>query len=228
MHDPDFQPPVNPLPPVVIALFTVIAGLEVVFGLASAGMIGGPEAIGWRSMAARQYGFHGGTFDWMMAQGGFLNEHALRMVTYPFLHESFTHSLFAMVLLLALGKLVAEVMGQFAVFVIFFGAAVFGAVGYGLLIDTPFLMVGAYPAVYGLIGGYSFILWRKLAGTGSEQYRAFSLIAMLMGLQLIWGMLFETGTTWIAELLGFFCGFGLCFLVAPGEWDRLKARMRRD
>lgn len=228
MHDPDFHPPVNPLPPVVIALFVAIAGLEALFALASASIIGGPEAIGWRSMAARQYGFHGPTFDWMMAQGGFLNEQALRMVTYPFIHESFTHSLFAMVLLLALGKLVAEVMGQFAVFVIFFGAAVFGAIGYGLLIDTPFLMVGAYPAVYGLIGGYSFILWRKLAGTGSQQYRAFSLIAMLMGLQLVWGMLFDTGTIWIAELLGFFAGFGLSFMVAPGEWERLKARMRRD
>lgn len=228
MHDPDFQPPVNPLPPIVIALFLVIAGTEAVFSLAGAGLVGGPEAIGWRQFAARQYGFHGGTFDWMMAQGGFFNAETLRMITYPFVHESFSHSLFAMVLLLALGKLVAEVMGQFAVFVIFFGAAVFGAVGYGLLINDPFLMVGAYPPAYGLIGGYSFIMWRKLAGTGSAQYQAFSLIAMLMGLQLIWGMLFDTGTIWIAELLGFFCGFALSFLVAPGEWDRLKARMRRD
>ena len=48
-----------------------------------------------------------------------------------------------------------------------------------------------------------------------------------MGLQLIWGMLFETGTLWLAELFGFFTGFGLSFVLAPGEWDKLRALVQR-
>jgi len=48
-----------------------------------------------------------------------------------------------------------------------------------------------------------------------------------MGLQLFWGIFFETGFLWVAELAGFFCGFGLSFLVAPGEWARLRARLQQ-
>ncbi len=46
MQDPDFHPPVNPLPPVVILLFLAIAGIEAGLSLGEAGMIGGPGAIG--------------------------------------------------------------------------------------------------------------------------------------------------------------------------------------
>ena len=88
-------------------------------------------------------------------------------------------------------------------------------------------LAGAYPNAYGLIGGYSFVMWRHLAGRGTQQYRAFSLIAVLMGIQLVWGVFFETGTMWVAELFGFVCGFGLCFLLAPGEWARIRAKLQR-
>ena len=53
------------------------------------------------------------------------------------------------------------------------------------------------------------------------------LIALLMGIQLIWGIFFEVGLQWIAELIGFFIGFGICFLLAPGEWARIVEGMRR-
>ena len=216
------------MPPVVIVLFLLMAGVEAVLSLGEAGLVGGPRAIGWRLDLVRDYGFSGDLFDWMVANGQYPLFELKRLVTYPFIHLGFSHGLFAMVLLLALGKLVGEIMGQVAVAVIFFGSAIVGAAGYALLLNDPVWLAGGYPAVYGLIGGYSFIMWRKLAGQGSAQYRAFSLIAMLMGLQLIWGVLFETGTLWVAELIGFVCGFGLCFLVAPGEWSRLRTRMRRQ
>jgi membrane associated rhomboid family serine protease len=47
-----------------------------------------------------------------------------------------------------------------------------------------------------------------------------------MGLQLIWGVFFDAGTQWVAELLGFACGFALSFVFAPGEWSRLRERIR--
>ena len=41
MH-PDMQPPVNPLPPVVWALFAAIMGVEAVLSLGSAGCVLSP------------------------------------------------------------------------------------------------------------------------------------------------------------------------------------------
>ncbi|MFD2740266.1 rhomboid family intramembrane serine protease [Sulfitobacter aestuarii] len=227
MQDPNFQPPVNPLPPVVILLFLAMAGVEAGLSLGEAGLIGGPGAIGWRLGLIREYGFSGDIFDWMLANGQWPLMQLVRLVTYPFIHLGFTHAVFAMVLLLALGKLVAEAMGQVAVTAIFFASGIFGAVIYALLLDDPVWVSGAYPNVYGLIGGYSFVMWRQLAGRGHEQYRAFTLIGLLMALQLFWGIFFEAGTLWVAELFGFFCGFGLSFMFAPGEWARLRARLQR-
>ncbi len=227
MHDPDFQPPVNPLPPAVILLFLAIAGIEAGLSLGEANLIGGPGAIGWRLGLIRDYGFSGDIFDWMLANGRWPLSEAMRVVTYPFINLGFTHGVFAMVLLLALGKMVAEVMGQLAFLVIFVVSGIGGAVVYALLLNDPVWLAGAYPNVYGLIGAYSFVMWRKLAGQGGEQYRAFSLIAILMGLQLFWGVFFEAGTLWVAELAGFFCGFGLSFLLAPGEWARVRAMLQR-
>ncbi len=227
MQDPDLEPPVNPLPPVVILTFLAIAGVEAGLSLGEAGLIGGPGAIGWRLGLVRDYGFSGQIFDWMVANGQWPLNEVMRVFTYPFVHLGFTHSLFAMVLLLALGKLVAEAMGQLTFVLIFVLAGAGGAVLYGLLLNDPMWLVGAYPSVYGLIGGYSFIMWRRLAGTGTQQYRAFTLIAFLMGIQLIWGVFFEVGLQWMAELIGFFLGFGLCFLLAPGEWARIREGLRR-
>tara|TARA_R110002094_G_scaffold98342_3_gene98991 strand:+ start:5267 stop:5953 length:687 start_codon:yes stop_codon:yes gene_type:complete len=227
MQDPDFHPPVNPLPPVVILLFLAIAGVEAGLSLGEAGVIGGPGAVGWRLGLVRDYGFSGDIFDQMLVIGQWPLRQVVRFVTYPFIHAGFTHALFAMVLLLALGKMVAEVMGQVALVMIFVLSGIGGAFVYALILNDPANLAGAYPNVYGLIGGYSFVMWRKLAGQGTEQFRAFALIAVLMGLQLFWGVFFETGTLWVAELAGFFCGFGLSFLLAPGEWARLRAKLQR-
>lgn len=225
--EPDFEPPVNPLPPAVVVLFVAIAGIEGVLSLAEAGMIGGREAIGWRLGLIREYAFSGDIFDWMVANGQWPLEHVQRFVTYPFLNHGFTHALFAMVLLLALGKMVAETMGQITFLAIFFVSGIGGALVYALLLNDPYPLVGAYPSTYGLIGGYSFVMWRVLGAEGDPQVRAFSLIALLMGIQLLWGVFFNTGTQWVAELAGFFVGFGLSFLVAPGEWAKVRSRLRR-
>jgi len=227
MQDPDFQPPINPLPPMVTIIFLMIAFVEAVLTLGEAGLVGGPQAVGWRLGLTRDYGFSNQIADWMLANGRWPLPEVIRGVTYPFLHLSFTYALFAMVLLLALGKMVAEVMGQMTFTTVFVVSGFAGAWLYALILNDPVLLIGAYPSVYGLIGGYSFVMWRKLTGTGNQQYRAFSLIALLMGIQLLWGMLFEIGTQWVAELFGFIIGFALCFVLAPGEWARIMRRTRQ-
>ena len=63
--------------------------------------------------------------------------------------------------------------------------------------------------------------------TGGPQYRAFTLISVLLGIQLIFGLLFGSGPDWIAEVAGFGAGFLISFVAAPGGWARVVARLRQ-
>ncbi|MEM1351049.1 MAG: rhomboid family intramembrane serine protease [Pseudomonadota bacterium] len=228
MQEPSDQLPFNPLPPVVWLLFVALAMPELLFSLGSAGFIGGPAAIGWRLAAIETYGFSSDIFDWMLSNGRYPPEHLMRLVTYSFVFGGFTSMLFAVVLTLALGKLVAEAMGQIAVLVLYFGASAFGAAVYGLLLNDPGWLIGGFPAVYGLIGGYSFLMWQRLAETGQQQLRAFGLIAVLMGVQLLFGVFFGPTTQWVADLAGFLFGFAASVLLVPGGLARVLHHMRRD
>ncbi|MFK7744220.1 MAG: rhomboid family intramembrane serine protease [Roseobacter sp.] len=228
MSDPYNAPPVNPLPPVVWLLFVAISLPELLFSFGAQGLLGGADGVGWRLEAVNTYGFSGDIFDWMLQNGRWLPEHLLRFVTYSFVHSSFTGTLFAAVLMLALGKMVGEAMGQLAILVLFFGGSAFGALVYALLLNDPAWLVGGFPAAYALIGGYSFLMWQRLAETGQQQLRAFSLIAMLLGLQLLFGALFGPNTQWVADLAGFVFGFGASIFLVPGGLARVLYYMRRD
>ena len=220
--------PVNPLPRVVIALFAVVMGIEALFSLGAQGIIGGPQAIGWRLGAIQGYAFSAEIFQWMLANGRWPVEHLARFVTYPFIHGNFTHALFAGVMLLALGKFVGEVFRGWAVLAVFFGASIGGAAIYGLLAGSPIPLLGAFPGVYGLIGAFTYLLWLRLGQEGGPQIRAFTLIAFLMGIQLIFGILFGGSRDWIADLSGFVFGFALSFVVSPGGFARLREKLRHD
>lgn len=221
------ESPVNPLPPVVIALAVFLVGIEIVFVAGNSGFVGGPQAAGWRISMIEEWGFREPLFTWMIQNGRFPPADLARFVTYPFLHLSFTHLLFVLVFLLALGKMVGEVFSTTAFLVVFFGASIAGALAYWMVWDTPVVLFGGFPAVYGLIGAYTFLLWTSLAATGGNQLSAFRIIAFLMALQLIFGLLFGAGLTWVSEIAGFVAGFGLSFLVSPGGWSRVLAQLRK-
>ena len=227
MHQDPSEPPLNPLPPAVTALALTLFGVEVVLSAAARGLVGGQLGIGWRQTAVERYAFFGEVFDQMIARGVWPLTHVARFVTYPFVHWGFTHMLFAVVFLLALGKMVAEAFGSLAFFGIFFGSAIAGALVYGLALDDPAPLAGGFPAVYGLIGAFTFLLWTNLGRVGANQYRAFTLIGFLLGIQLVFGLFFGATNDWIADLAGFAAGFALSFLVSPGGWARVVAKLRR-
>ncbi|RUS63380.1 rhomboid family intramembrane serine protease [Pseudorhodobacter sp. E13] len=219
--------PLNPLPPVVWLLALPIIAMEVVFNLASAGFVGGATGVGWRLDAMQRFAFAPDFMREMIANGYYPPEHLMRLISYPLVHGNFTHALFVVVFLLALGKMVGEVFRAWAVLVVFFGAALAGALAYTALPMIHTALLGGYPAVYGLIGAFTFLLWTNLAGSGSSQYRAFSLIGFLMGIQLLFGLLFGGGWDWVAELAGFFTGFLLSFVVSPGGWARVRQKIQQ-
>ena len=227
MSDTREPSPVNPLPPVVVALALVVFGAEFALWGAESAYRGGPAGIGWRATAIMDYGYFAEALDWMVANGRYPAELTRRFVTYPFVHLGFGHAIFALILLLALGKMVGEVFRGWAVAVVFFGSAIGGALAYSLVLDDPVPLIGGYPAVYGLIGAYSYILWLVAGATGQQRLGAFRLIAVLMGIQLLFTALFDGRNDWVADLGGFATGFALSFLVSPGGWARLKAVLRR-
>ena len=224
----DDPSPLNPIPPVVLVLFLVIVGVEGAFSLGARGLIGGADAVGWRMAAIESYGFHPAILRWMVETGQMPPEHLRRLVTYAFVHGSFTHALFAGVLLLALGKFLGEIFRHWAVLVIFLTATVTGALIYATLPgDRPFL-IGAFPGVYGMIGGFTYVMWLRLGQMGANQARAFTLIGVLMALQLVFALLFGGSPTWMADVAGFVAGFAVSIPLSPGGLARLRARLHRD
>ncbi|MCB1311032.1 MAG: rhomboid family intramembrane serine protease [Sedimentitalea sp.] len=219
---------VNPLPPVVAALFLVLMGIEVAFLAGSRGLVGGPEAVGWRLAALQSYSFSPDILAWMWQTGQWPAEHLIRFVSYPFVNYSFTQTLFVGVFLLAMGKMVAEVFGPWAMLAVFVVSGIGGALAYALIVGGPQPLVGGFPPVYGLIGAFTFMLMRSLSSVGANQARAFSLIAMLMGIQLLFGLIFGLNKDWVADLAGFATGFALSFFVSPGGWARMRGKLRHD
>lgn len=218
-------PPLNPLPPVVWALALPMIAMEIVLQLGTAGVAGGPDAVGWRIDAITRLAFVPDLWREMLSLRDFPPEHMARFVGYPFVHGNLTHTAFAVVILLALGKFVGEILRFWAVLVVFFGAAVVGALAYGL-VATRVPLFGAYPGDYGLVGAFTYLMWLRLAGSGRE-YRAFTMIGFLLGAQLIFGVFFGGGMDWIADLAGFAAGFGLTILVTPGGIGRMMDRIRQ-
>lgn len=228
MTHPHNEAPLNPLPPLVMALFLFILGIEAAFTLGARGILGGSEAVGWRLAALQRYAFSSEVLSWMWATGRWPLEHLIRFVTYPFVHATFTHALFAGAMLLALGKMVAEAMGSAATLIVFVVSSVVGACAYALILSDPQPLFGAFPPVYGLIGAFTYLLWVRLGQMGEGQVRAFSLIGFLLGIQLLFGLLFGGQNDWVADLAGFAAGFALSGVLVPGGWARLLARLRRD
>ena len=219
--------PINPLPPVVAALFIIMIGIEVVFALGARGIIGDMNALGWRVAAVETYGFNGQILDWMLINGIYPVEHLIRFMSFLFLHASFTHAIFVGIMVLALGKMVGEVFSQVATLAIFLLSGVFGAAVYGYVLNDPHWLIGGFPGVYGLIGAFTFLQWLHLRVLGKSQRRAFSLIGVLMGIQLVFGVLFGGANDWLADAAGFAAGFGLSFVVCPGGWRKIQGLLRR-
>ena len=84
-----------------------------------------------------------------------------------------------------------------------------GALAYGLLLRTSrAALIGAYPAVYGLIGPTPSASGCGIGRRRREPARAFRMIGVLLGLQLVFGVAVRRRNDWIADLGGVRAGFG--------------------
>ena len=229
MVDANNTSPFNAVPRVVVLLCLVIAAGELVFWAGSAGLIGG---MGYGSNALRleavaQFSYFPDATRWMLQVGELRLDYLWRFVTYPFVHTSFVEAVFVIVFTLALGKMTAESFPGWVVLAVFFGAAIAGALVYTLLVSDNTPLIGGFPAAYGLIGSYTFLMWVGYGAMGANRLNAFRLIGFLLGIQLLFGVLFRSNNTWIAELAGFGAGFVIAALAVPGAIGRIAARLRQ-
>ncbi len=225
MYDPNHDaPPFNPVPPVVWALVGVLALAEAAFQMGARGLIGGPAAVGWRQEAAQQLAFYGRFWDYLMQTGAWGTE-AWRFVSYAAVHGGFTHTLFACVLLLALGNFTARIYHPVALVGVFAVSLVAGAVIFGLS-GASGVLLGSYPGIYGLIGLYTWCLWTMSDKLGQNPYRAFQLIGLLVALQIAFSLMSGRWDYLAAEVAGFAAGFALAAPAAPGGLARLRHKLR--
>jgi membrane associated rhomboid family serine protease len=221
-------PPFNPLPMIVWVLVLPLVAMEAVLSLADAGLVGGGQGIGWRLQAVERFGLFPELLRHQWETGGHPIGELPRLLTYLLVHGGFSQALFAVVLMLALGKMVGEIFRWWAVLAVVFGAAISGGLAYGFLIPgLRTQLIGAYPGVYGLIGAFTFLLWVNLARSGANRYRAFSLIGAILFFQFVFGILFGATWDWVADVTGFAAGFLISFVVSPGGWARVMDKIRQ-
>jgi len=221
----DSPPPaVNPLPPAVIVLF-----LAVVIGEA---YIAGAEAQLWGQFDARiglirQFAFLPEGFERAVSAGIWQPELFWRMLTYPFVHDAVMQSILASVLILALGKFVGEILGNTAVFAIFGISSVCAALGYAQFTSSTYPLFGGHPPAYGLIGGFSFVLFSRAEGLLSHQLRASRMLGLLMAINISFSLFSSGQTLWVAELCAAVAGFISAALIQPSGLASLVAKFRR-
>jgi len=227
MRDGYDTSPFNPVPAVVWLLVLPIAAMELVLSAGEGGLAGGAMGVGWRQDAFQRFALAPAMLRQMIDTGQWNPDFLMRFLTYGFVHLSPVQALFGGIFTLALGKFVAEVFRPWAVLAVFFGAQIVAGVVYSLVPYTQFALVGAYPAAYGLIGAFTFILSARLGAVNANRARAFGMIGFLIGIQLVFALIY--GGTWdlAAKIVGFATGFVMSFVVAPGGPAYLLARMRQ-
>lgn len=227
--DPRNQSPFNALPPIVVALALVIAGIELVFQAGATGLVGGAEAVGWRLSALGDWAVAKSIWTRMVETGQMPPMQVARLVAYPFVHGSFMHAAMVAVFVLALGNAIAVAYPGWRILLVFSGAGVGGALAYLVLFDVPAPLYGGFPAVYGLIGAFTFLTTRGLTRVDPE--RAFLLVGFLLAIQPVFGLVATMGFAWVpdwtADLGGAATGYGLAVLLFPGEIARLRDRLRQ-
>jgi rhomboid protease GluP len=216
--------PMNPLPGLVWAALLAMAGIEAVLWLASAGLIGGAQGIGWRLQMIQRFAFSAELQEWMLETRRAPVQHLWRYLSFSFLHGQPAQAALSLVLLAAMGKFVGERLGPLRLALLMAVPPVLGAAVFGLFVgsDPMGWLFGALPMIFGLIGAFTFLRWQA-AVTPLEARKAFALVVVLMVARLAMGLMVELGHGWIADLAAFGAGFVLTMMMQRRFWKRLRA-----
>lgn len=139
-------------------------------------------------------------------------------VTYAFLHGGLLHLAMNGVFFLAVGGMLARVIGPVRFLVLFVFTSITGALIFGLLANTAGPMVGASGALFGFIGALKAWEWKYIRATGASAQGFWRTIAALIAMNVALALLMPGGgdLAWQAHLGGFVGGFLIAPVLAPG------------
>ncbi len=214
--------PVLLLRSVVFWLVVVNGAVELVLTAADLGLVGSPH---WRLTAYRYGAFWAGLLhDW---QPNYATQPWTMFLSYAFLHSGPGHLIGNMLALLILSRLLPDNTRALAMLMLWIGAAIGGALCFGLLTSSSQPMVGASGALFGLAGAWQYTVWHA--------YRrpvCLTLIWLVL-LNLIMWLMMNGMMAWETHLGGFVTGWVLAVVQSrkkPAEprWANLQEGEKRN
>ena len=201
--------------PVLWAIVAVMAGFELLFAAAGAGLV--PADVLGRLPVYIRLAFWDPVFEYALAGDGVYPELAWSFVTHAFLHGGWLHLLLNGAVFLALGNALVRAIGVGRFLVTFLVTAAAGALLFGLIADVEGPLVGASGALFGFLG--MITAWQERALRQMEMSRApiWKRIAGLVALNVILDLGLGGLLAWEAHLGGWIGGWLLAYAFPPGR-----------
>lgn len=213
----------RPAPPAIVWLFTLaFVAFELAFTLAETGVLpaslnpAGPD-LRWDAFV--ELAFFDVYFEAALGGEPYAPTLWSSFFTHALLHGGTLHLVMNAAIFLALGGVVANLIGpaRFSVLVLVCAAA--GALAFGLISDTRGALVGASGVIFGFFGALKRWEWRYIRASGASSRRFWGTIAALVVMNLALFLFFTEGgaIAWEAHLGGFVAGWLIAPLLAPGR-----------
>lgn len=209
--------PNRPLPRALVALVLVIAAIECLLSASDAGLIGDP------TLRARF--LQTGAFWTPLLHGAepiFALQPYTMFLSHALLHGGMLHMAMNMVILLALGRFIADRYGDGVILPLFLVGAVAGGAAYGLMSSSQVPMVGASGADFAFIGVWTVWDLGRHRAARVPATPVWTRVAVLIGINVAMYVGLAGMLAWQAHLGGFLAG---CAFGAVLE-NRLAARVR--
>lgn len=224
--DDSYAMPFGPIPALIWLLAALIAGVELLFWAGAQGWIGGVDAAGWRLQAIQRHGMSRAVAEWMLINRQFPLDHLQRLLTYPVVQIGPLQAGLVTLALLALGRVVGEVLRSGRLLVTLGAATLGGALAFGAIPGTATVLIGGFPIMFGLLGAFAGLVVLGAFAVRIRRARALALIGVMLALRLALGLGVEQGVTWVADLTAFAVGAVAAVLARPGGLHALRARIR--
>ena len=176
--------------------------IELVLVASDFGLIGSRI---WRGMAYQNGAFWSGLLrDW---RPNYAAQPWTMFVSYAFLHGGFWHLAGNMVMLVVLGGVVEDRVGQGGLLAIGGLSAIGGAAGFALLNSSPQPMVGASGVLFGLAGAWQYWELRDRQAAGQGLWPVARTVLWLVVLNVVFWVIMGGVLAWETHLAGFVAGW---------------------
>ena len=216
-HKNDDEAFFNDLHPTVYGLALIVIGLELLFGLAENGILGGLIDPSARRNALIDYAFWQQLFNLAMANGEYRLDVLITLLSYPLLHTGFIHAVVSAAIILFMGTILARLFHYMWPLGIFWIASVAGGLAYAMLSTSQAPLLGASPGYFGLIGAVGFVFLYTLHKSFDRRgQRMLSIPLVFLVVPTVMNIFLTSSQIWIADLAGAATGFIIAIFISPG------------